>query len=92
MQRADRRVPHNSGRSLHGKLHAADGSVSRRSGSHFLRDNSVTDHETITVAFAYAALALVGPFVLARLIRWAESDDAANLATEIGYAIEGVVR
>jgi hypothetical protein len=52
----------------------------------------MTDHETITVALAYAALALVGPFVLARLIRWAESDDAQNLATEIGYAIEGVVR
>jgi len=52
----------------------------------------VTDHETITVALLYAALALVGPFVLSRLMRWAESDDAANLATEIGYAIEGVTR
>jgi len=51
----------------------------------------MTDHETITVALAYAALALVGPFVLARLIRWAESDDAQRLATEIGYAIEGVL-
>jgi hypothetical protein len=52
----------------------------------------VIDNETITVALAYAALALVGPFVLARLIRWAESDDAANLACEIGAAIEGAVR
>jgi hypothetical protein len=52
----------------------------------------VNDHETITVALLYAALALVGPFVLTRLLRWAESDDAANLASEIGYAIEGVVR
>jgi len=52
----------------------------------------VTDHETITVALAYIALALVGPFVLSRLIRWAESDDAQRLAREIGYAIEGVVR
>jgi hypothetical protein len=49
----------------------------------------MTDHETITVALAYAALALVGPFVISRLLRWAESDDAASLATEIGYAIEG---
>jgi len=52
----------------------------------------VTDHETLTVACLYAALALVGPFVLTRLIRWAESDDAQNLASEIGYAIEGVVK
>jgi len=52
----------------------------------------MTDHETITVALAYAALALVGPFVLSRLLRWAESDDAKNLASEIGYALEGVVR
>jgi hypothetical protein len=52
----------------------------------------LTDHETITVALLYAALALVGPFLLTRLARWAASDDAANLATEIGYAIEGVVR
>ena len=50
------------------------------------------DNETATVALAYAALALVGPFVLTRLIRWAESEDAANLAREIGAAIEGVVR
>ena len=52
----------------------------------------MTDNETITVALLYAALSLVGPFVLARLIRWAESHDAQRLATEIGYAIEGVVR
>jgi hypothetical protein len=52
----------------------------------------MTDSETLTVALLYAALALVGPFVLTRLMRWAESDDAANLAVEIGYAIEGVVR
>ena len=52
----------------------------------------MTDHETITVAMLYAALALVGPFNLTRLVRWAESDDAANLAVEIGMAIEGVTR
>jgi hypothetical protein len=52
----------------------------------------VSDNETITVALAYAALAIVGPFILTRLIRWAESEDAANLACEIGAAIEGVVR
>jgi len=51
----------------------------------------MTNHETITVALAYAALALVGPFVLSRLLRWAESDDAQRLASEIGYAIEGQV-
>jgi hypothetical protein len=48
----------------------------------------VTDNETITVALLYAALALVGPFVLTRLVRWAESDDAQRLASEIGYALE----
>ena len=52
----------------------------------------MTDHETITVALAYAALALVGPLVITRLLRWAESDDAKRLASDIGYAIEGVVR
>ena len=52
----------------------------------------MTDNETITVALAYAALALVGPFVLTRLLRWAESHDAQRLASEIGYAIEGVVK
>jgi hypothetical protein len=52
----------------------------------------VTDHETITVAMLYAALALVGPFILTRLMRWAESDDAASLAAEIGAAIEEVTR
>ena len=52
----------------------------------------VTDHETITVALAYAALALVGPFVLTRLVRWAESADAQNLAREIGAAVERVAR
>ena len=52
----------------------------------------MTDNETITVALAYAGLALVGPFVLTRLLRWAESEDAANLACEIGAAIEGAVR
>ena len=52
----------------------------------------MTDHETLTVALLYAALALVGPFVITRLIRWAESDDAQRLACEIGYAIEGVTR
>jgi hypothetical protein len=50
----------------------------------------MTDHETLTVALLYAALALVGPFVLSRLAGWAETDDAANLAMEIGMAIEGV--
>ena len=52
----------------------------------------MTDSETLTVACLYAALALVGPFVVSMLLRWAESDDAQNLATEIGYAIEGVVK
>jgi hypothetical protein len=52
----------------------------------------MTDHETITVALAYAALALVGPFVLTRLVRWAESADAQNLAREIGAAVERVAR
>jgi hypothetical protein len=53
---------------------------------------AVTDNETITVALAYAALALVGPFVLTRLARWAESSDAQSLAMEIGAAIEGISR
>jgi len=52
----------------------------------------VSDNETITVALAYAALALVGPFVVTRLMRWAESADAQSLAMEIGTAIEGVAR
>jgi len=52
----------------------------------------VSDHETITVALLYAALALVGPFILTRLMRWAESSDAQSLAREIGTAIEGVAR
>jgi hypothetical protein len=52
----------------------------------------MTDNETITVALAYAALALVGPFVLTRLVRWAESSDAQNLAREIGAAVERVAR
>jgi hypothetical protein len=52
----------------------------------------MNDSETLTVACLYAALALVGPFLASMLLRWAESDDAQHLATEIGYAIEGVVR
>jgi hypothetical protein len=52
----------------------------------------MTDNETITVALAYAAFALVGPFLISMLIRWAESEEAANLACEIGAAIEGVTR
>ena len=52
----------------------------------------MNEHETLTVALLYAALALVGPFVLSRLALWAESDDAANLAMEIGIAIERVAR
>jgi len=52
----------------------------------------MTDNETITVALAYCALALVGPFVLTRLVRWTESDEAKNLAFEIGMAIEGAAR
>ena len=52
----------------------------------------MTDSETLTVACLYAALALVGPLVLSRLLRWAESDDARRLACEIGAAIEEVVR
>jgi len=53
---------------------------------------AVTDHKTITVALLYAALALVGPFVLSRLMRWAESDDAASLAAEIAMVVEEVAR
>jgi len=52
----------------------------------------MTDNETITVALAYAALALVGPVIITRLLQWAESDEAKNLACEIGYAIEGAAR
>jgi hypothetical protein len=52
----------------------------------------MTDHETLTVAMLYAALALVGPFTMSMLLRWAESDDAKRLACEIGAAIEEVVR
>jgi hypothetical protein len=52
----------------------------------------MTDHEPLTVALLYAALALVGPFVLSRLLRWAESDEAANLAMEIGMALERATR
>jgi hypothetical protein len=52
----------------------------------------MTDHETITVALLYAALALVGPVVLTMLMRWSESQDAANLAAEIAAAIEEVAR
>lgn len=50
------------------------------------------DHEAITVACLYAALALVGPFTLSMLLRWAQSDDAASLACEIGAAIEEVAK
>jgi len=52
----------------------------------------MTDHETITVAVLYAALALVGPFIVTRLVRWAESSDAQSLAREIGAALERVAR
>lgn len=52
----------------------------------------MTDHETITVALLYAALALVGPFVISMLMRWSETQEAANLAAEIGAAIEEVAR
>jgi len=52
----------------------------------------LTDHETLTFALLYAALALVGPFVLTRLLRWSESQDAANLAVEIGMALERATR
>jgi len=52
----------------------------------------VTDHETITVALLYAALALVGPFLLTRLARWAASDQAASLAAEIAMVVEEVAR
>lgn len=48
----------------------------------------MTDHETLTVACLYAALALVGPFTLSMLLRWAQSDDAASLAREIGAALQ----
>jgi hypothetical protein len=49
----------------------------------------MTDSDTITVACLYAALALVGPFLVSLLLRWAQSDDAASLAREIGAAVEG---
>jgi len=52
----------------------------------------VNDHETITVALTYAALSLVGPAMLTRLMQWAESDDAANLAAEIALVVEEVAR
>jgi hypothetical protein len=52
----------------------------------------MNDHEAITVAMLYAALALVGPFIASMLLRWAESDDARRLACEIGAAIEEVAR
>ena len=52
----------------------------------------MTDHETITVALLYAALALVAPFLISMLMRWADSNDAASLACEIGAAIEEVTR
>ena len=50
------------------------------------------DNETITVALLYAALALVGPFLISMLMRWAESKEAESLLVEIGAAIEGVTR
>jgi hypothetical protein len=53
---------------------------------------AVIDNETITVAIAYVGLMLVGPVILTRMMQWAASRDAANLAVEIGYAIEGVAR
>lgn len=52
----------------------------------------MNDHETITVACLYAALALVGPFMVSMLLRWAESDDAQRMVCEIGAAIEEVTR
>jgi hypothetical protein len=52
----------------------------------------VSNHETITVALVYAALMLVGPVLLTRVMQWANSKEAANLALDIGYAIEGVAR
>ena len=52
----------------------------------------MTDNETLTVALAYAGLALVGPFMLTRLMSWAESTEAQSLAIEIGAVIEEVAR
>jgi len=52
----------------------------------------MTDHETLAVAVTYAALALAGSAMLARLSRWAESDDGKRFAVEIGNAIEGATR
>ena len=37
-------------------------------------------------ALLTAALALVGPFVISMLMRWSETQEAANLAAEIGAA------
>jgi hypothetical protein len=48
----------------------------------------MTDHEPLTVALLYAALALVGPFMLSRLVRWAETQEAANLACEVALVLE----
>ena len=53
---------------------------------------AVIDNETITVALLYAAMMLIGPVLLTRIMQWANSREAANLALEIGYAIEGVTR
>ena len=50
------------------------------------------DHEAITVACLYAALAMAGPLMLSMLLRWAESDDARRLACEIGAALEEATR
>lgn len=52
----------------------------------------MNDHEALTVALLYAALALVGPFMLSMLLRWSESDDAASLAREIVAALAEVAR
>jgi hypothetical protein len=52
----------------------------------------MTHHETITVAVAYVALAFAGPFIVTRLLRWAESKEAASLVVEIGMALERATR
>ena len=52
----------------------------------------MTDNDTIAVAVTYAAMALLGPFFVSMVLRWSESQDAAELVSEIGAVIEEVTR
>jgi hypothetical protein len=53
---------------------------------------AMIDNDTIAVAVTYAAFALLGPWTVTQLARWAESDHARNLAGEIACVIEEVTR